>query len=420
MRGKNMSKIGIEQFLRENGEAHSDGFIRYWRKNVLGWQNAQILTNLYNEFIEADEAVSVKWIERMEKTNKVPIDLKRRWILATLLNIPPAYFGLELEKILKPEELLVYAPPRSGSINLLEYQESARFFWRSINTKNPAKIIEAVSRINTLQDALLYGKSQQHQQVSQLLCTYLISCGNVHRYQGYFKYALEYLHKALLLTKERNFDHLYTKTLYMIGFTLFNRWSQNTTNRDDLLNAIHYLSAAQERLAHTDCALEGAILSDLGRALACNRQDDQDKSTAMDILDRAEKVVGRDYSEEFLRVDEEWYHIDRAEALLAIGWPGSTLETVESFVKGSPGERQRYLYTDLIVAEAHIAKGWVEVGVAYLEEALESLNETSSRRHLNRIIRIYGTLRTKHKGNPEVARLGVKLLQTQHPELFKA
>jgi hypothetical protein len=31
----------------------------------------------------------------MEKKNMVPIDEKRRWILARLLNIPPLLFGLE-------------------------------------------------------------------------------------------------------------------------------------------------------------------------------------------------------------------------------------------------------------------------------------------------------------------------------------
>lgn len=417
-----MLKIDIGQFLIASGEVHIDGFIRYWRKEVLGWHNAQTLTNLYNAFMDDDEAVSIKWVERMEKTNKVPADLKRRWILATLLHIPPAYFGLRLDAVIGSAELPVLAPSQQrGSLDLQEYQGSLKRFWRSVNTKKPEKMVEAVARVNTLQDALLYGNGQQHQQAAQLLCGYLISCGNVHRYQGYFQGALDYLDKAVILAKERNFEQLYTKALYMSGFTLFNRWSQNTTNQNDLSNAINYFNAAQNRLRYADDALRGAILADLGRALACATQDAHDKLQAMHTLDSAEGIVGRYFSEEFLRVDEEWYHIDRAEALLAIGWPASVIETVESMnVKGNPGERQRYLYTDLIVAEAYIARGWIEVGVAYLEEALSALNETSSRRHLNRIVRIYEALRLKHEGNSDVARLGVKLLQVQHPELFGA
>ena len=48
--------------------------------------------------------ITVRWVQRVEKENKVPVDLKRRWIIATLLSIPPASFGLQALPAVIPQQ----------------------------------------------------------------------------------------------------------------------------------------------------------------------------------------------------------------------------------------------------------------------------------------------------------------------------
>jgi tetratricopeptide (TPR) repeat protein len=425
---------GLTQFLGADGKIDEGKLIRYYRKKVRGWKNAQILVDLYNELL--GENVSARWLQRMEQQNKVPVDQKRRWILATLLSIPPAYLGLSaLQPIIQLQDKIQIIPAtKYPHVDIEEYGTRLKVLWRSnqANAKDPEIIPEVVARIYTLQDVLLYGKKEQRDQIAVLLCKYLLLCGNIHRYQGYFSTACAYFKHALTLAKEKDYYELFTEARYLRGFTFFNKWTlwQDAGDRADLVSALRDMNAAQELIASArkrnrfiSQSLRSAILADGGRTQAYLAQDNQDRLRAINQIDQGGRIVsasGFQNHEDFLRIDEDWYYIDKAEAFIACGWPKAALNELENVQRGDAALHQRYLYTYILEGEANIARGWIEVGIAYLEDALQCLNETTSRRHLNHIARTYNQLSSDEKScnSPDVARLGVRLLMVQHPELF--
>ncbi|QBD81682.1 hypothetical protein EPA93_39220 [Ktedonosporobacter rubrisoli] len=425
----------LTRFLGNDGRIDEGMLVRYYRKEVRGWKNAQIVVDLYNELLE--ENVSIRWMQRMEQQNNVPIDQTRRWVLATLLSIPPAYLGLPaLKPIIQLQDTVqIVVSTKAPEVDNTEYGSRLRELWRSnhANARKPDVIPEIVARIYALQEALLYGKEQQRKLVARLLCNYLILCGNVHRYQGYLSTAITYLNHALTLAREKGFYELYTRTLYLRGFAFFNRWTlwRNKEDRSDLLYAVRDLKAAQSFVesAHKhgiaiSQSLKGAILAEGGRALAYNARDSQERLEAMNKLDQAGRIISASSfsndDERFLRVDQEWYHIDKAEAYIANGWADSAFQELANVYKGDPLLHQRYLYAYLLEAEAHMVRGRIEIGIAHLENVMQVLNEETKRRHLNRIINTYESLNEneKYQKSPDVARLGVRVLRIVHPELF--
>lgn len=373
---------------------------------------------------------------RVVQKNRVSVDEKRRWIIATLLNIPPAYLGLSaLQPILhQQEQLKIVVATKMPQVDIEEYKIRLKNLWRSnyANTKDPQVLPEVVARTYMLQDALLYGKEEQRSHIASLLCNYLIICANIYRYQGYFTNALRYFNRALTLAKERNYYELYTKALYLRGFTFFNRWTlwQHGQTGTDLLLAQRDMEAAQkyigtykQKIAFSQ-PLQAAVLADGGRAQAYAVQDNQDRLAAIRRIAVGCKIVSASSFQEdpyFLRIDADWCILDKAEASTVCGWPGSALQELEQVRRGDASLHQRYLYTYILEAEASIAKGWAEVGIAHLEDALLVLNEATSRRHLNRIVRICDDLKQdeRYKNSPDVARLEVKILMAQHPEIFR-
>ena len=400
------------------------GFIRVWRKQVLTWSTETIVL-LYNEALEAmnERPVSVRWWQRMGKNNTVPVDEKRRRIIQTLLGIPVAWLALPALS----SSLLCSDPDGSSSlhghaIDIDEHIQRLSLLWRS--TKKKETIPEMVSRIQVLQHGLLYGFPQQKKQVARILCQYLIAAGNAHRYQGYFSTGIEYLEKAVALAHEKQQRDLYVQAIYLRGFTHFNQWTTHMKLEDPLLaSALQDFQCAEHLVAThpLNPALVTAIFSDSGRAHSYHVQDAQDRIAALKRIERGEKsvqLIEPSHSEQFLRIDMNWVDIDHAEMLLALGWYKPALEVLEQIAHGDLEARQRYLYTNILEAQANIGKGWTDIGLMYVEDAIQALGETTSRRHFARINDICGQLKATYPHSPEVARLEVKLLHIQCPAIF--
>lgn len=426
--------------ITSDGKPDYGQVVRDWRKHVLGWKNAGIVVDLYNEqarFV-GEQEISLRWWQRMEHDNLVPTDQRRRRLIQVLLNIPPAYLAMTALAPLLPVEdagtLFVALPRHSPDLDLHALKPRLATFWRSRETRKPAVFAELIGIMAALEQVALYSAASQHAQATLLLCQYLIAAGNACRYQGHMKTALAYVEKALALARERQPDDdqyaiLFLKALYIRGFTLFNRWTNAGQDREtDLVNAIEDFNEAAT-LMHQACypippAMRAAILADGGRACSYQTQDRTDTLAALKSIDQAGNLVSASSfanDPQFLRVDTEWFHIDKAEALIAGGMPALALEELDNvYQRGDPQARQRYFYAVIIEAEASLARGWADVGAIYLQEALRALNQTNSRRHLFHIVRLHETLQEnpQFRSSPEVARLGADLLRVQHPELF--
>lgn len=439
----------LDLLITSDEEPDYGQIIRYWRKHVLGWRSAGIIVDLYNEQarlvgeqarLVGEQEISLRWWQRMEQHNQVPTDQRRRRLIQVLLNIPPAYLAMTaLAPLLPVEEagaLLVALPRRPSALDLQTYQQRLATFWRARETKKPEIFAELIGNTIGLEQAVLYGNTHQRAQGTLLLCHYLIASDNACRYRGHMENALAYLEKALALAHEHQQGHsqyafLFLKALYIRGFTRFNRWTNTGQDRDtDLIGAIDDFNAATSLMQQANYpipdAMRAAILADGGRARSYRAQDRADSLAALRAVDQAGKLVSASMfanESQFLRVDTEWFHIDKAEALIAGGMPAMALEELDNvYQRGNPQARQRYFYAVIIEAEASIARGWADIGAVYLQEALNALNQTNSRRHLSHIMRLHEALQANHqfRSSPDVARLGADLLRIQHPEIFSS
>src|SRR5579859_4973262 len=84
---------------------HYGEVIRHWRKEVIRCPLGSLL-ELYNETFGTEW--SRRWWERMEKENKVPTDIGRRLVIATMLNIPFADLGIRLPLAEKKQPLVPF------------------------------------------------------------------------------------------------------------------------------------------------------------------------------------------------------------------------------------------------------------------------------------------------------------------------
>ncbi|MBE3560098.1 MAG: hypothetical protein IMW89_12860 [Ktedonobacteraceae bacterium] len=72
--------------------------------------------------IEREESrqITANWIYMMENQNMVPVDKKRRWLLARILDIPPLLLGLEsIEEVLPTHTRRIFQWER---VDTVEYQ----------------------------------------------------------------------------------------------------------------------------------------------------------------------------------------------------------------------------------------------------------------------------------------------------------
>lgn len=125
-----MSQGELQQLVMTDGEINHGMVMRYWRKYVRKWKSAQILADIYNDVVNEDEIVTARTIQRMEQDNKVPMDQKRRRLLATILNIPPAYFGLTAlaPYALSPDDIRP-DPITSGPLDLRQLRSQLQDLW---------------------------------------------------------------------------------------------------------------------------------------------------------------------------------------------------------------------------------------------------------------------------------------------------
>jgi hypothetical protein len=381
----------------------------------------------------------VRWVQRVEKENKLPIDRKRRWIIATLLGIPPASFGLQALPMLIPALPAGTIPQTTVPSSLDSRAALARVktlwsSWSPMYEQQPSALFaELISSINTIEQTYIYDNQERLSELAHLLCQYLLLFANILRDQGYLQSALVYIEKAIAVAKNHDLHENLAKALYLHGYILFDQWGiqPQQENQNDLRLATNDFSSAlqlvekqQNRSSFENLSLHPALLAELGLAQAYQMQDQDDRRRAFRLLDQSEQLVyapnfQRDWF--FLHVNAEWARIDKAEALVAVHWPKAALDHLDDSHKGAGPLRRRYVYTDIIEARAHLMQGHLDVGVAYLENALAGLEGMQAFTFLAIISKIHGEMKQHkvYKTSPEVARLGVKILQAAHPDIFR-
>jgi tetratricopeptide (TPR) repeat protein len=426
------SSLEIRSFLQDDGTIHYGALMRYWRKHVMQWKSAQILADVYNELLSDEEPLTVRAIQRMEQQNKVPMDQKRRRLLATILHLPPAYFGLtSLAPYTLPANDIPAIPIQGGSVDSAEYQAKLQDYWIGWTKYATQEVlVDLLTRVHTLQEALLYGGTVQRETIALLLCQYLVLYGNIRRDQGYSDSAISYLDKAIAIAGEKGYSELGAKAYYLKGYAQFDKWGiqpDRMRGHTQLQCAIDSFQSALSLIKENKKAFNGplnsAIVAELGLVNAYCAQSAKDQTMALNTIDAASTIMQKkDFHRDtqFMYVDDEWYHIDKAEAYVALHWGREAVHQLENIDRSNPQTRRRYVYTDIVEADAYLSRGQIEMAVACAENALDLLDDIQSFIFVTRISNMYNELRRdeRYMRSPDVARLGGKLLKVQHAYLF--
>ena len=417
----------ISRFI-SHGKTNYGRLVRYYRKEIMHWTNATILAELLNEFL-GDEEVSERWVQRMEKDNKVPTDDKRRWIIATLLNIPPAYLGLTVTKSLLPpyDDIKLPIPTKTSSIDFDEYYRALKGLWAL-----PYQSLDDVLiRIYQLEHASVVGPSAQKDQSGRLLCEYLMAGANMLRAQGYLDSAIGYLNDALAILKEKIYLDLEGKAYYLRSYCNYEKWRISDNKQlcenymlQSLVDShlsVYCLEQANKNRLFVSPSLAGAAYQQKGKIFTHNVQDEADRTHSLAVLDQGGTIITNNEQKDpyFFDITPDWYHLGKAQAYIALGWSNSALKDLQ-YLTGDPHQKRRFLTANIAEAEAYAASGQIEMAVAYAEASLEVSREIHAYLHIARIASLYQSLRQHENfmGSTDVARLGVKLLEVQHPELF--
>ena len=136
---------------------------------------------------------------------KIPEKEQRRWVLARILNIPPAALGL---KVLTEDKGKIPSFPvkRSRSVDVSEYQATLNSYRMQGYQGSPELALKDLGqRIYTLQDNAYYVRNPQRDQMKRLLCRYLLRRSAIAQELSYHNSALDDVRKALILAQEEYF-----------------------------------------------------------------------------------------------------------------------------------------------------------------------------------------------------------------------
>jgi hypothetical protein len=116
----------IEFFLERNG----------WSKKQFGYLYGRALTG---------RPITERWVQMQTKANSFPEDGERRWVIANLLNIPPALLGVtHLDELLEQPQTLGTPVAKSTAIDLAEYRARLPLYWKQHHSGTSIKICLAL------------------------------------------------------------------------------------------------------------------------------------------------------------------------------------------------------------------------------------------------------------------------------------
>jgi transcriptional regulator with XRE-family HTH domain len=411
----------------KHGRPNYGAILRYYRQQA-GW-TAERLALLYSEILRSDEKepVTPQWIYIMERKNEVPLDEKRRWILARLLNIPPFLFGLQ------PIEPALTDLFRWQAIDVQEYRQTLNNYnqgWRSGSIFLAASDIKR--RISNLYHKALY--SSERKTLLELLCGYLILFSGLAYDCMDFEADLEHITAAIIIAEQEGFHDLLAFALREKGLMYKGRGEIKlalkgyAAAQQDFTQAALYLRQAQSLGPKIHPLLSGMINSVVGMGCVYTAQSEHDFKEAMKLVDASAKQIGQpaaDLPSVPAALDWERVYLSRASIYLA-----------SPLAKPSHGKSARYeleqasnkaihavtrrSFGATLLARSYLVSKEYEMAVMYTEEALSFLEHHPSPINLARLNAIYQQLRTSpYANNDDVALLGAKLLKAEKPGLLQ-
>jgi len=409
--------------ISENGQVTYGEMIRYTRR--LYKLSADDVAMLYSEI--AGRPVTGRHIQRMEQTDHFfPKDPARRWILAQLLNVPPALMALV--SLSQPEaqestSKKVIIPPPSKNIDVEEYKATLQSYWFDRYTMPVEEVVEDTkARLDHLHDIVLY--SRHKKPIVSLLCGYQLLLADIAQEQQVWTAAKRYFANAITLAGEKKLHDMLVVALYRRA-VFFN----------DLENgeaALRDAETAKKIIDRLPLSLQGKILMESSGAKARLAQDGKDVTKALEDMDMASTLVGQPTSnDDFLfgaAFDQERYLLDRAATFMAssikkLRSPQTAQDLLDRMAKEHRATPQsvnlyRQAYSGLIQAKIYYDQGVDPVALATAEHVLGLLRQIGSGIHLNSIADLLQGLKKRNPHNIDVLNLELEVMKARQPYLF--
>ncbi|MBV9691085.1 MAG: hypothetical protein JO202_15415 [Ktedonobacteraceae bacterium] len=437
-RKKELPSLSNEELLAllapdKQGQPNYGALLRYFRQRM-GWEVRE-LASYYSVALRAEgledeeiEPLGVQRMYAMENQNKVPKDQKRRWVLATLLDIPPVLFGLESTS--PPRALFLWKP-----LDVAEYRAALVQYCAAFRVGDMQEFLADIKRrISSLHREAPFANPIDKREMFTLLCGYYILAGDIAKDQMRFGEAIVLQSRAITIAEENSLHDLWAYALRQRGNGYVDR-AQITAGLNgfavtqaDFAAAARDMQAAQRLESRISPHCQATIALSAGATLAWTARDRQELLRALNIIDQATGQIDTPADEQSiitLRLDQGRYHLNRAVAYLASPFqmarsPAGARQALEEATRATaPTQKRRQADNALLLAKSYLVEGFYPMAATYAEDALDLVKDISSHWRLAYIEGLYTSLRTSPYGkNSEVARLGVKLLRVQRPELF--
>jgi tetratricopeptide (TPR) repeat protein len=287
----------------------------------------------------------------------------------------------------------------------------------------------------SLSAALPYVSGDDETSLRDLLCRYRQLHAHIMRDQGRFDKAIEDLEQAVTLAERVGTNHLLAATLLRLGGAYYDRGdialaqSKIDTAMGNATGASKRLDQAQSdfhtaidrfararNLKRIPPELNGALLLAEGNAQAYLARGNSDAiMAALSVIKQGGKVIEAEkgsFDDEFsVRVSDRRYHVTKAGALLAAGWPREALQELTDLMDLPPeGDMTRMnAYTTYLWSQAYADLGQIDAATTPAQDTLEVMKQIKSRVNVMRIAGLQGQLSLIDSKNIEVIRLGVML-----------
>lgn len=330
-------------------------------------------------------------------------DVTRRQFLAELLNIPPILLGLaEI-----PQKVINYPVVslvnQSGVIDLAFYEAQLHSYYnahhRHASYEHLSEIQEAIA---SLYQVLPFSEEQG---MRQLLSRYHILIASVMRDQSLFGQAIEHLNRAIYFSQQIGDDEFLADAHYRQGWVYLEQ-------REGQKASENFLSA-ERLLKKIPSYMGGGILIGVGRSLALQQQNSQERLTALHALDKAANSL-RVYplpngNQHHLEIELDRYHIDKSAAFLDIGFPREALQEL-SYVRPATNNQRRNALISGLYASTYFSLSKYAEACSMAEETLDLVQSIHSVVNYERIKTLHSQLKlTSFRNNPEVAHLGAMI-----------
>lgn len=360
-----------------------------------------------------------RWIETMEHDNNVPTNITRRRALASLLGIPPFLLGLaSLEDYFVKHEAAAAAAPafqqvRINALDLSESRRTLRYAWELYYASDAESAREAVYHETARLERLATTSSTQQPEILDLLTHFDHLTVNIARemQDNNSPQVKNSASRMIELAHSTNNPDLIAVTRYRRGNWYF--------EQGDLSAAQIDLEAVVPFAERSQGSVKGIVLLGTGLVRAHAAQTQTDVQAAMKVIDDSGGIVRagvEDVDEYNMRFTEGWYHLTRAEALIALGRLDPSLyeqafEALDLADEVTPATfPRRHAYIDAFYAQASFDTGELDVAASTALRSLRQSQAVKSTYNIARLAKLYRQLaESKHKTSKEVKLLGQEL-----------